>query len=65
MIPFLFCSTFTYRFAKDAELSGSMKLKLWVSASKGSDMDLKKGVKSPFDFCEVLIYRFANIWYIL
>ena len=37
--------TFTTTFDRDTELTGNMKLKLWVSASEGSDMDLFVGVK--------------------
>ena len=29
-----------YRFAKDTELTGHMKLRLWVETSEGNDMDL-------------------------
>ncbi|MBT8374407.1 MAG: CocE/NonD family hydrolase [Deltaproteobacteria bacterium] len=38
--PFTGKAGFTYKFDQDTELSGNMKLKLWVSTSKGSDMDL-------------------------
>ncbi|GAA3521283.1 CocE/NonD family hydrolase [Aquimarina addita] len=38
-------ASFTYTFDKDTELSGNMKLKLWVSTSKGSDMDLFVAIK--------------------
>ncbi len=36
---------YTIRFEQDTELSGYMKLKLWVSTTGGSDMDLFVGVK--------------------
>jgi len=36
---------FTLTFAEDTELSGNMKLKLWVSTDRGSDMDLFVGVE--------------------
>lgn len=38
-------AAFNYQFEKDTELSGNMKLKLWVSTDKGSDMDLFVAVK--------------------
>ncbi|MCI5043396.1 MAG: CocE/NonD family hydrolase, partial [Aquisalinus sp.] len=37
--------TFTHRFTQDTELSGNMKLKLWVSISQGEDMDLFVGIE--------------------
>lgn len=43
--PFTGYSSFIYKFNRDTELSGNMKLKLWVSTSKGSDMDLFVAVK--------------------
>ncbi|QSP94746.1 CocE/NonD family hydrolase [Marinobacter salinisoli] len=36
--------TYQIQFDEDTELSGNMKLKLWVSTSRGSDMDLFIGV---------------------
>ena len=36
---------FTFTFDRDTELSGNMKLKLWVSTSEGEDMDLFVGVR--------------------
>jgi uncharacterized protein len=36
---------FILTFDRDTELSGHMKLKLWVSADEGDDMDLLVGVK--------------------
>jgi predicted acyl esterase len=38
-------ASFAYRFSEDTELSGNMKLKLWVSTNEGSDMDLFVAVK--------------------
>ncbi|MEM7799966.1 MAG: CocE/NonD family hydrolase [Chloroflexota bacterium] len=38
-------ATFAVMFDEDTELSGNMKLKLWVSTSAGSDIDLFVGVK--------------------
>ncbi|MBT8220123.1 MAG: CocE/NonD family hydrolase, partial [Bacteroidia bacterium] len=38
-------ATFSYQFDQDTELTGNMKLKLWVSTSKGSDMDIFVAVK--------------------
>jgi predicted acyl esterase len=33
-------ASFTYRFSTETELTGTMTLKLWVSTSEGTDMDL-------------------------
>ncbi|MEM8857221.1 MAG: CocE/NonD family hydrolase [Chloroflexota bacterium] len=38
-------AAFNITFDEDTELSGNMKLKLWVSTSAGSDLDLFVGVK--------------------
>ncbi len=38
-------ATFNLVFDQDTEITGNMKLKLWVSASEGEDMDLFVGVK--------------------
>ena len=38
-------ATFNIRFDRDTELSGYMKLKLWVATSAGADMDLFVGVQ--------------------
>ncbi len=38
-------ASFVHRFETDTELSGNMRLKLWVSTSKGSDMDLFVAIK--------------------
>jgi predicted acyl esterase len=38
-------AVFTLRFAEDTELTGYMKLRLWVAAEEGDDMDLFVGVK--------------------
>jgi uncharacterized protein len=35
---------FTHRFGKETELTGYMKLKLWVSADEGDDLDLFVGI---------------------
>lgn len=43
--PFMGNATFTYKFDEDTELSGNMKLKLWVSTDRGADMDLFVAVK--------------------
>ena len=43
--PFTEQAVFTCTFDRVTELSGNMKLKLWVSSSKGSDMDLFVAVK--------------------
>ena len=43
--PFGGNASFTYTFEEDTELTGNMKLKLWVSTSRGSDMDLFVAVK--------------------
>lgn len=36
---------FNYTFKQDAELTGNMKLKLWVSTDQSDDMDLFAGIK--------------------
>ena len=33
-------AVFNYTFQEDTELTGNMKLKLWVSIEQGDDMDL-------------------------
>lgn len=38
-------ASFTYTFDRDTELSGNMKLRLWVSTDSGDDMDLFVGVE--------------------
>lgn len=43
--PFEGNASYTYTFDRSTELSGNMKLKLWVSTSEGSDMDLFIAVK--------------------
>lgn len=43
--PFSGNTIFSCRFNEETELSGYMKLKLWVSASEGADMDLFVAVK--------------------
>jgi len=43
--PLTEAASFTFTFEQDTELTGNMKLRLWVSTSDGSDMDLFVGVK--------------------
>ena len=38
-------TTFTHMFTEDTELTGNMKLKLWVSTDEGEDMDLFAAVQ--------------------
>jgi predicted acyl esterase len=38
-------AVFTHRFAQDTELTGYMKLKLWVATDEGDDMDIFVGLK--------------------
>jgi predicted acyl esterase len=38
-------STFSITFDEDTELTGNMKLKLWVSTTEGTDMDLFVGIE--------------------
>ena len=38
-------ATFTLTFDEDTELTGNMKLKLWVSTTEGTDMDLFVGIE--------------------
>ena len=42
--PLTEAATFEITFDEDTELTGNMKLRLWVSTSDGSDMDLFVGV---------------------
>lgn len=60
--PFRSSASFTYKFDKDTELSGNMKLKLWVSTSKGSDMDLFVAVKK-LDYKGKEVYFYAKTGY--
>jgi len=60
--PFTGSASFTYTFDKDTELSGNMKLKLWVSTSKGSDMDLFVAVKKR-DFTGQEVFFYAKTGY--
>jgi predicted acyl esterase len=49
-------AAFSYRFAEDTEIVGHMALRLWVSCTRGGDMDLFAGVRkidpdgNPVDF---------------
>lgn len=43
--PYSENASFVYKFDKDTELTGNMKLKLWVSTNDGKDMDLFVGIK--------------------
>ena len=38
-------ANFRFNFKEETELSGNMKLKLWISTNKGSDMDLFVALK--------------------
>lgn len=60
--PFTESAIFTYRFNEDTELSGNMKLKLWVSTNKGSDMDLFVAVKK-LDAKEQVVHFYAKTGY--
>ena len=54
--------TFEYPFQRETELTGTMRLRLWVSTDKGDDMDLfvqldkigKDGKPTPFVFVSML-----------
>jgi predicted acyl esterase len=54
-------AVFRYRFDRDTELTGHMKLKLWVSTTEGDDMDLfvvvdkldSSGATVPFTYFSV------------
>ncbi len=55
--PLAGSATFTVTFDEDTELTGNMKLRLWVSTTEGSDMDLFVGVhKLDLDGDEVHFY---------
>lgn len=43
--PLSEAATFTLTFDEDTELTGNMKLKLWVSTTEGTDMDLFVGIE--------------------
>ena len=43
--PLSEAATFSITFDEDTELTGNMKLKLWVSTTEGTDMDLFVGIK--------------------
>ena len=43
--PLAEAATFTITFDEDTEVTGNMKLKLWVSTTEGTDMDLFVGVE--------------------
>jgi predicted acyl esterase len=52
-------ASFTYRFSKDTEITGTMTLKLWVSTSAGTDLDLfVKLRKFGADGQEVFFYGY-------
>lgn len=53
---------FTHRFSADTELSGNMKLKLWVSIERGSDMDLFVGIEK-LDADGNVVHFFAKTGY--
>jgi predicted acyl esterase len=55
-------ASFTYKFNKNTELTGNMKLKLWVSTTAGSDMDLFIAVKKN-DTNGKEIYFYAKTGY--
>ncbi len=44
-LPLTEAATFTLTFDEDTELTGNMKLRLWVSTSEGTDMDLFVGIE--------------------
>jgi predicted acyl esterase len=43
--PLAESATFTITFDEDTEITGNMKLKLWVSTTEGTDMDLFVGIE--------------------
>ncbi|MEM7436998.1 MAG: CocE/NonD family hydrolase, partial [Myxococcota bacterium] len=43
--PLAEAATFSVTFDEDTELTGNMKLKLWVSTTEGTDMDLFVGIE--------------------
>ncbi|MDX1736025.1 MAG: CocE/NonD family hydrolase [Halioglobus sp.] len=57
-------TTFTHVFDEDTELTGNMKLRLWVSVSEGDDMDIFVGVKK-FDAQGDEVHFYAKTGYIL
>ncbi len=57
-------ATFSVTFDEDTEITGNMKLKLWVSTSEGTDMDLFVGVKK-FDERDEEVTFYAKTGYTL
>ncbi|MEO1733452.1 MAG: CocE/NonD family hydrolase [Pseudomonadota bacterium] len=55
-------SEFVFEFDRDTELSGNMKLKLWVSTDRGNDMDLFIGVEK-LDRAGQPVHFFAKTGY--
>ncbi len=57
-------ASFSITFDEDTEITGNMKLKLWVSTSEGEDMDLFVGVKKFNDQGEE-VHFYAKTGYTL
>ncbi len=55
--PLSEAATFTLTFDEDTEVTGNMKLKLWVSTTEGTDMDLFVGVQKVNAQGEVVNFR--------
>ncbi|MEL7445104.1 MAG: CocE/NonD family hydrolase [Pseudomonadota bacterium] len=55
-------AVFSHTFSEDTELTGNMKLKLWVSITQGADMDLFVGV-DKLDRDGEIVHFFAKTGY--
>lgn len=55
-------ASFTHTFDQDTELSGNMKLRLWVSTDTGDDMDLFVGVEK-LDTAGAPVHFYAKTGY--
>ncbi|MEM6931800.1 MAG: CocE/NonD family hydrolase, partial [Myxococcota bacterium] len=56
-------ATFVYRFDADTELTGNMKLRLWISTAAGDNMDLFVGV-NKLDADGEEVYFYAKTGYV-
>ena len=54
--------TFDHRFAEDTELTGHMKLRLWVATSEGDDMDLFVAVHKLDAVGELVPFAFFAVY---
>jgi putative CocE/NonD family hydrolase len=55
-------ATFDHRFDQDTEMSGHMKLRLWVSTTEGDDMDLLVAVQKLDDSGRQVPFAFFSVY---